>query len=432
MRSDQRTDHRADQSNKDLKDLDDLACEHFTKGSDALDQGNLDAALKHYQGSLAIYRKLVAAEPDCVHWQEEMALSQMWVGAVLERQGKITAARARYQKSLAICRRLAADNPSDTFLSWGVACTQDRLAGALEEQGDVDGALRNLQGSLSEWRRLIAADPSNATRRGLADNLLAIGRLLKLKGDIGGAGAHMREALTVCETLARKNAASPMDQDALSFAHDQLGTVLMEKEDYQGALGHFEKALAIARNQGSKEPRVQHWLETQAMCLENVGDALDGLERPEEALQHYERSADLTRRLISRDNKAIQRSTLSFLHEKMGSTLHMMGDLRAALENQREALRIMQQLANEQPGALGWQEDLACILMSIGAILEAARDLSGAYRTYIKAQQIRERLVDLEPGNTDRSHSLFTTELRLDELKLRLMGTADERHSSRH
>ena len=178
---------------------------------------------------------------------------------------------------------------------------------------------------------------------------------------------------------------------------------------------------------------MQLWLEAQALCLENVGDALDGLARLEESLEHYERSADLVRRLVSRDNEVCHRSTLGLLHEKMGSAHYLLGNLPPALKNQREALRIMRQLALEEPATLGWQEALAAVHIFIGEIMEAAHDLSAAYRGYVQAVTIRKKLLDLEPGSADRNHALFMAEQRVDELKLRLLSSLDvRRQTSRH
>jgi tetratricopeptide (TPR) repeat protein len=80
-------------------------------GNILLAQGNLAAALKLFQDSVAIAERLAKADPDNAAWQGDLAISLDKVGDVLTAQGNIAEAAKSYGNSGIIRDRLAALDP---------------------------------------------------------------------------------------------------------------------------------------------------------------------------------------------------------------------------------------------------------------------------------------------------------------------------------
>ena len=87
-------------------------------------QGDLADARTLYDESLAIDRRLVAADPTNAEAQRDLAISLGRIGEILTTQGAVGTARTYYDERLAISRRLAAADPAN-------AVAQRNLAAAL-------------------------------------------------------------------------------------------------------------------------------------------------------------------------------------------------------------------------------------------------------------------------------------------------------------
>jgi tetratricopeptide (TPR) repeat protein len=76
-------------------------------------QGDLSAALKSFQDSLAIRDRLARADPGNAAWQRDLSVSFNKIGDVQSAQGDLSAALKSFQDSLAIADRLARADPGN-------------------------------------------------------------------------------------------------------------------------------------------------------------------------------------------------------------------------------------------------------------------------------------------------------------------------------
>jgi tetratricopeptide (TPR) repeat protein len=300
--------------------------------------GNLEAAVRHYQAAVRV-------DPDYAP-----ALTNL--GALLRRQGQLEEAAALYRRALAADPRYA---PAHTNLGGILADSGQaeaamehlrlaleadpsfaparlQLGAALEASGNADEALvqyraaieaaphwatahvtlaealrarREDDEAMRHYRRAVSLDPRSSRARG------ALAILLQGRGEVVEAIEHYRAALA-------------LDPDNVDL-RSNLGYALYTRGDLVGAIGEFERALTI-------DPG-------NAKVHNNFAIALLAQGRTDEAIAHG-RAA-----LAARPSYAMAHNTLA-------SALLTGGDVDAAIHHYHEALRI-------EPGYTQARENLA-------------------------------------------------------------------------
>jgi tetratricopeptide (TPR) repeat protein len=154
-----------------------------------------------YEESLAIMRKLAAADPGNADWQRDVSVSLEKIGDVRLAAGDRAAALAAYEESLAIMRKLVAADPRNAQWQRDVSVGLNRVGDLRLAAGDRAGALASYEESLAIMRKLVAADPGNAQwQADLLINLYNVSTVV----DPPRARAVLREALAIVEMLVRE------------------------------------------------------------------------------------------------------------------------------------------------------------------------------------------------------------------------------------
>jgi predicted negative regulator of RcsB-dependent stress response len=124
-----------------------------------------------------------------------MSLSLNKVGDVLLAAGDQAGARVTYEESLAIMRKLAAADPGNAEWQRDLSVSLGKVGDVLLAAGDHAGALSAYDESLGVRRKLVAADPGNAQwQRDLSVSFERVGDALLEAGDRAGALAHLARA----------------------------------------------------------------------------------------------------------------------------------------------------------------------------------------------------------------------------------------------
>ena len=76
-------------------------------------QGDLSAALKSYQASMEIRRKLAERDPGNAQWQRDLSVSHVKIGDVQSAQGDLGGALKSFQADMEIARKLAERDPGN-------------------------------------------------------------------------------------------------------------------------------------------------------------------------------------------------------------------------------------------------------------------------------------------------------------------------------
>lgn len=158
------------------------------KGVVLVAQGDLAAALKSFQESLAIRDRFAKADPGNAEWQRLLSVSYERVGDTLVAQGNLAEALKSFQAGLATVDRLAKADPGSSLLQRDFSVTHRRIGDVLVAQGDLPAALESYRSQLVIIDRLTQADPGNVTwQSDLGISNGRIGDVLIAQGDLAGA-----------------------------------------------------------------------------------------------------------------------------------------------------------------------------------------------------------------------------------------------------
>ena len=117
-------------------------------------KGDTGAALKLYQDSLLIRKKLVELDPNQVEWQRDLSVSYERIGKIYQAKGDTGAALKLYQDSLLIAQKLVELDPTNVQWQTDVAVSYVKLSQVEpnKKQQYLQDALQILQGLDAENR----------------------------------------------------------------------------------------------------------------------------------------------------------------------------------------------------------------------------------------------------------------------------------------
>jgi tetratricopeptide (TPR) repeat protein/transglutaminase-like putative cysteine protease len=269
------------------------AADHFRRGWELHEKGDLDGAIGEYRAALQL--------------NPNDAQTHSNLGLVLKGKGDMDGAIAEYRAALQL-------NPND-------AQTHSHLGVALKNKGDLDGAI-------TEYRAGLGLKPDDA------DTHYNLGNALRLKGDLDAAIAEYRAALWL----------EPDDAEA----HTALGTALSGKGDMDGAIAeyrtalrwnpddadtHYDLANALRLIKGDLDASIVEYRAAlrlnpdDADTHSNLGLALWGKGNLDAAIAELKAGIRL-------------KPDYARAHYLLGSLLEGRGDVKAALEEYRSASKL--------------------------------------------------------------------------------------------
>ena len=262
----------------------------------------LDEALKNYEASLAIKRRLGDTRG--------MASSLGQIAQVQEFTGKPAEAERTYREALALQRQISDQN--------GLSVTLVNLAGLLNENlGRPDDALVLLKESLQ-----IRRDAGNPAAIGLVLN--HIGNVYLAKGDYSEAQTYFENALELREKV--KNPA-----DIADTVHN-LGETFSKRGQYDAALKYYVRALDLRRTAGDERGA--------AIESYGIGTILDSQGSFGRAVQAKTEALKALRSLKQRD------VWLAEVLSGLGQSLTLAGRMPEASPPFDEALALARELKN--------------------------------------------------------------------------------------
>ena len=337
--------------------------------------GDLIRAKPAAEESLAIARKLVAADPGNTDWQRRVSQGLDMVGDVRLATGDRVGALAAYEESLAIRRKLVAIDPGNTGWQRDLSVSLNKVGDVRRATGDRAGALTAHEESLAIARKLAAADPGNVVwQRDVSVSLNKVGDVRRAAGDRPGALSAYEEGLAIMRKLAAADPGNTVWQRDVSVSLNRVGDVRRAAGDRPGALSAYEESLAIRRKLAATDPSNAEWQRDVGVNLARVGDVrLEAGDR-EGALSAYEEALAIIRKLAATDpgNTDWQSDVGQSLFE-VGNARGAMGDRVGALSAYEESLAIRRKLAAADPGNAEWQADLVISLYIVGTVSDPPR-----------------------------------------------------------
>jgi tetratricopeptide (TPR) repeat protein len=223
---------------------------------------------------------------------ERLAYSQFW-------QGDYADAAETYRKSIALRRRIVAANPQSTRAKRSLAHVLNYGAVSYDRAAAPEAAAPMVKESLAITSDLIVKDPADAlSRREHVESL-------NFKAQVAQSFGLLDEALTAFEQ-SRDVAAELFAQDTGNatlrrFYSNLLGnaaSALMAVGRDQEALALLQKALEIKRDLVKLDPENVVWQSELGFTLSWLGEAERRLQNTNEAVAHYREAADLNKKLL--------------------------------------------------------------------------------------------------------------------------------------
>ena len=197
-------------------------------------RGDAEQALGHYQRSLEVRERLLAANPESAQAARDVSVSLNKLADFLASRGlagDAEQALGHYQRSLEVQRTSAGGQPGVAQAARDVSVSLSLLADFLASRGlagDAEQALGHYQRSLEVSERLLAANPESAqAARDVSVSLDRLGDFLAsrgLAGDAEQALGHYQRSLEVSERLLAANPESCAGHAARRVG--ELGTSL--------------------------------------------------------------------------------------------------------------------------------------------------------------------------------------------------------------
>ena len=319
------------------------------------------------------------------------ALNQL--GEVRMSQGNLAAAVRVFDQSLALANVAAARDKNDPDLALGLATAHFWVGNALRLQNELAGALAHMReyGRITE--ELAARHPNNdeyAVESAYGHSNVAT--ILELQGDLNAALAEYRLTLAVQNARLASRPSDTRQQGDVAQTLNKIGVVLERLGRLDEARGFYEREFLGYEALARAEPMNMHWKDRLANSHEYLAALLDIVGEPDAALAHAAAGAEMYGQLARRDptNMVWQRNMATSLsrYADLGAGK---GEMRKSLENVGVAeATILQLLRQENRPA--WNVDLVVVKMTHARVLLAARDVERARAKAAEAVKLAEAL----------------------------------------
>ncbi len=389
--------------------------------------GDADQALGHYRLSLEVRERLLAANPESAQAARDVSLSLNRLADLMARRGlpgDTDKALSHYQRSLAISQRLLAANPESAQAARDVLVNFNKLSDFLTRRGlpgDADKAMGHNQRSLEISERLLVANPDSAqAARDVSVSLIMMADFLArrgLPGDADKALAHYQRSLEVSERLLVANPDSAQATRDVSVSWNKLADFLVRRGlpgDVDTALGHYQRSLEVRERLLVANPDSAQAARDVSVSWNKLADFLARRGFPGDAdmaLAHYQRSLEVSERLLVANPESAQAARdVSVSIERMAKMRVRQGNAAGALAEQERALGIARKLW-EYDSSYEIGRTLAISLLLAGQYAEAAGDASKANRHFAECFALLDKFFR-QGAPLDASLRALHTELK--------------------
>ncbi|MFZ5446283.1 MAG: protein kinase domain-containing protein [Myxococcota bacterium] len=312
--------------------------------------GDTEGALRSYLRGRALAQGVLAGSPGDASARRALALSEEKVGAIDEVAGRLDDAAASYERARALGLGLAKEG-SDPEQRLELSRAELALAQVRLQQHRLDDALAAIESCV-------------ATRRGLVSS-----------------------------------ARAPAELTSLAKALNTLGDVRREQGQGGEALRAWEEALALFDQVVQAAPDSASAQRGRSVVLASVAGGHLAERRHDRALEFTTRALSATRRNLEADplNVVARRDLAATLlpHAQALAGVKRFDDALAALD---EARLVFEQLAKDDPTALGQRDLIACRTREAYTALDGGQ-VERALRAFEFVRTAAARLLEADAGN---------------------------------
>lgn len=290
----------------DITAQSDLAKAFWNLASFDASNNRLDSALGNYQNALKIYRNL--SETDSANFVHirNVALTNKYLGGVLQVRGEYDSAIRHFNESLEIDTANLKRNPNNIAAKLDLSYTFASLASVQRTINDFPSAIENYRAAIKLREEVFSADANNKVAEGaVARGYLEVGRTNLQKGSLEQAEQDFKKALIIYRAVAAADPQNTLKKLQMAGNIALLGQTvglngrLAESEEHFGtALAMFaaEDAAGRLRNLDKK---------SYAVCYLDFAKVLIKLARKAAAMNNLNRAEQiLSEEAVKKDASA--------------------------------------------------------------------------------------------------------------------------------
>ena len=323
------------------------------------------------------------------------------------RTGDTAGALKSYEQSLDIRRRLVTLEPNNTEYQLGLAVTLSRFGPINQVLGNPSVSAERMRESMEIADRLLPQSHDLTTFQAAFRAPAFLGDALSELGNYDEALAMYQKSLSIADRM--KNESLPPKEVTLRFvvALERLGFVYGIKGQWQKAVDADQDMLTRTEELLAMDPTSLDYQRDKATALDHVGDSFRGVKNYPKALEYGQRGLAMYEDILRKDpQNARTKKDVGDCSHHVSETLLASGDYRGASSLLERTIGIRRELADQDKTNVEYPDDLANSLMLSGESLEASGNLTKALEAYQEARAISEPIVAAHPRRIDYRRDL--------------------------
>jgi len=198
-----------------------------------------------------------------------------------------------------------------------------------------------------------------------------------------------------------------------STAYVKLGDTFVDLGDTEQALGSFAKALAIREQLSAEAPSDPRALQQVGTVHNRIGGVLRDRGDVAAAVEHHRQAVRIAEEAARSLGDAPSRRRMVVAHTELSYDFHALGRGAEALREARDGLVVAAELLREKPSDLDRRNDYAAPLEAEGDALVLQGDAAGALQAYLEMRTIAQAVVAGDTENTQSQVDLVTAEVKV-------------------
>ena len=323
------------------------------------------------------------------------------------RTGDTGGALRSYEQSLELRRRLVSLEPSNREYQLGLAITLSRFGPIYQVLGKPSTAAERMREAMEITDKLLPQSHDLTTFQTAFRNPAFLGDALSELGHYDEALAMYQKSLLIAEQMRHE---SFPDKDVILrfvVSRERLGFIFAIKGEWQKALDNDLDMLANTESLCALEPSSLDYARDKATALDHVGDSFRGLKNYPKALENGRHGLAMYEEILQKDPQNARAK------KDVGDCSHHVAETLLASGNYRDALSVLQRTISIRRGLVAldasnveYPDDLAGSLMLMGESLSASGNFTKAIEVLQEARTISEPIVSSHRQRIDYRREL--------------------------
>lgn len=248
-------------------------------------------------------------------------------------------------------------------------------------------------------------------------------------GNLEGAQASYRKALTIREKLYQANSSDSQIMFELGTAYAMLGDIDWAKGNNEDALSNYQKGLKVYVELSESDSQNQRYQTGIAYILNGIGHVQTQLGDFKGAFEAYQRGVNINRNILATDpnNKNYQESVAGSIL-KLGDAFMDNTDYQSALVNYEEAENIWAKLLTADRENAVLLRKLGLVYGRLALTYTSFEQNEKAVNFDLKALEQQKKLAQIDSKDTQIESDIVSSYINIanDFLKLKKLNLAEE------